>query len=140
MSAIRHQISIDASSRSVWAALTTEAGVKAWWADQARLDAREGGRIVVTTQIGEEAVEQAGIFHIVKPTRQLEIAWDAAGKAPTRGARTQLQVGRRDGETKVHVVISGGAGMDDPEAHAAVDAFWKEAMLRLRRHLEATDG
>ncbi|MCB9665569.1 MAG: SRPBCC domain-containing protein [Alphaproteobacteria bacterium] len=137
MSAIRHQVSVDASSRTVWTALTTEAGVTGWWAETARIDARDGGRIVLSTRIGDALVEERGIFHQVRPTRTLEITWDSVGTSPTRGAKLQLQVGRGDGETKVHVVLSGGEGLEDEETRAQVDEFWKGALLRLRDVLEA---
>lgn len=139
MSAIRHQISLEASSRTVWAALTTEAGVTSWWAEEARVDARDGGRIVLKTRMGDDLVEERGLFHKVQPTRALEITWDGVGTSPTRGARLQLQVGRGDGETKVHVVLAGGEGLADEANRELADTFWKAALLRLRERLESTD-
>ena len=50
MSAIRHQINIAAPIRTVWTALTTADGLMSWWADEARIDPRPGGRVVVTTE------------------------------------------------------------------------------------------
>ena len=47
MATVRQQIHIDASSRTVWTALTTEEGLLTWWATEARLDPRSGGRFVV---------------------------------------------------------------------------------------------
>lgn len=133
MSSVRQQITIEASSRAVWAALTTEDGVKAWWADEARIDPRVGGRFVIARGEGEERVENRGIFHIIKPTRAIEIHFDGG---VLKGATLQFQVGRGDGETKVHAVISGGAAIADEEQRPGIEAFWKDAMLALRAHFE----
>lgn len=137
MSTVRQQIVVDASSRAVWSALTTVEGISAWWGRAERCEPRDGGRLVVVEGEGDDAAERRGSFLSVKPTRAIEIVWDGVGKADDKGTRLQFQIGRQDGETKVHVVQSGGALHDDEALSEVVDARWKAALLRLRSHLEA---
>jgi uncharacterized protein YndB with AHSA1/START domain len=137
MIAIRKQIHIDAAPRAVWRALTTTDGALAWWADEVRIDAREGGRIVLTYGEGEEAISLRGVFHKVQPTRAIEIKWDSTGSAPARGARLQFRIGRGDGETRLHIVLSGGEGLsDDEEAWQAASDDWETRLKVLRSGLE----
>jgi uncharacterized protein YndB with AHSA1/START domain len=135
MGTVRQQITIEASPRQVWNAFTTEAGVKAWWAEEARVDARDGGRLVLARGEGEGRVEERGSFHKVQPTREIEVAWEVGTTGPSRGTRLQVLLGRSDAEAKVHVVAT-GAALDDDAAREALDAFWKERLHALRKHLE----
>jgi uncharacterized protein YndB with AHSA1/START domain len=136
MASVRQQITIEASSRAVWNAMTTEAGVKRWWADEVRIDAREGGRIVLTLPVADGTAESVrGVFHQVAPTRVLEVTWDGGA---WKGSRLQFQVGRGEGETKLHVVHTLPEDPErDPAFDAALDTYWKEALARLRGTLES---
>jgi uncharacterized protein YndB with AHSA1/START domain len=135
MATVRQQITIEASSRAVWNAITTEEGVRRWWSDEVRLDPREGGRVVIALpEVEGERPSARGIFLQVTPTRAVEITWDGGA---WKGGRLQFQVGRGEGETKLHVVHT---TPDDPERDpiedAKLDRFWKDALKRLREALE----
>ena len=134
---IRQQINIAASSRTVWNALTTAEGWKQWWADEARLEARSGGRIVLTVE-GEdgEPVEERGVFHEVRPTRRIEIAWDATSPARTKGTRVQFTVSLDGEETRLALVHSGGGILDDEEGRAELERDWRSGLRALRASLE----
>lgn len=137
MPAIRQQINIAASPRAVWRALTTPEGLTAWWADEARVDARTGGRVVLKhAEGGGEQVEERGIFLDFSPTRKLEIAWDASRDASPRASRVQFQVARDGDETRVSVVLSGGEALDDDAAHEALNRDWRASLKALRASLE----
>lgn len=138
MPAIRRTINIAAAPREVWKFLTTADGIKSWWADDARVDAREGGRIVLTAE-GDDGkpVEERGIFHEVRPTRKIEIAWDNNSPAPTKGTRIEFQVAKDGDETQVNLVHSGGGPLDDEEQREALDDSWRQALTALRDALEA---
>lgn len=137
MAAIRQQINIAASIRSVWNALTTKKGLEAWWADEARVDPSVGGRLVITTEDDEgNAIEERGMFHKIRPTREIEIAWDSSSPAPTKGTRIVFQVARDGDETRVRVVHSGGGVLNDEEARGALDKWWRRQLRMLRRDLE----
>ncbi len=134
MSTIRRQVSIDASSRTIWQALTTPDGLRAWLVDEARVDARPGGRLVVKLK-GQEA-EDVGLIHVYRPTGRLEIHWDKAAAGPWSGGRTAFQIAVDGGETVVNVQHLNPA-FEDVAVRAVVDSGWKDALLRLRDGLEA---
>lgn len=138
MPAVRQQINIAASPRTVWNALTTEDGVKGWWADEARLDSRAGGRIVLTVE-GDDGgpIEERGVFHEIRPIRRIEIAWDKAGKAPSAGTRLEFQIARDGDETRLSLVHSGSA-LDDEERRTRIDDDWRRALRALRDALETS--
>lgn len=137
MAAIRHQINIAVPVRTVWNALTTESGLVSWWADKARVDARPGGRIVLQRAGAEGETEERGIFHELRPTRRIEIAWDTNSPGPSRGTRVAFQVARDGDETRVALVHSGGGALDEDESRAALESEWKDRLNKLRAALEA---
>lgn len=141
MAAIRQQINIAAPLRAVWNMLVSAEGWKAWWADEARVESRPGGRIVlVSTGSDGNPVEERGIFHEMRPTRKLEIAWDATSPAPTRGTRLQFTFSRDGDETRLALVHSGGGVLDDEAARDALDREWRDALRSLRQTLETPAG
>lgn len=137
MAAIRQQINVAANARTVWKALTTEEGVTSWWVDTARIDARPGGRIVLHSE-GDDGtpVEERGMFHEVRPTRKIEIAWDSTSPAPTKGTRIEFQVARDGDETRVSVVHSGAGILDDETGRKTLEDSWRQALQSLRDSLE----
>ena len=137
MAAVRQQINIAAGPRKVWRAFTTAEGLCSWWADEARVEAREGGRIVVTTEGDDgEPQEERGLFHVLRPTRRIEIAWDKNAKVPTAGTRIAVQVARDGDETRVSIVHSGTAVDEDEELRDTLDGDWRRALRALRSSLE----
>jgi uncharacterized protein YndB with AHSA1/START domain len=137
MAAIRQQINIAAPLRAVWTSLTTADGWCAFWADEARVDGREGGRIVLVTE-GDDGspVEERGIFHEFKPTRKLEIAWDTTSPARTKGTRLEFTVSRDKDETRLALVHSGTGILEDEALRAELDKDWRTALKALREALE----
>ena len=137
MPSIRQQLNIAAPPRSVWNAITTAEGLTSWWVDEARIDAREGGRIVLVSEGDDgEPVEERGLVHTCRPTRKFEIAWDSTSPAPTKGTRIQFQVARDGRETRISIIHSGGGILDDEEQWPELDRGWKLALKALRRSLE----
>lgn len=137
MPAIRQQINIATSPRVVWRALTTADGLTSWWVDEARVDPRKGGKIVLLSEDDDgEPLEERGVFLEVRPTRKLEIAWDSVGKAITKGSRVQFQLARDGDETRVLVLHQGGEALEDPETHEALNKGWRSALRALRSALE----
>ncbi len=137
MPSIRRQINIDASPRQVWRAITTTAGWTSWYADEARVDARKGGRITLTTLDDDgEPVDEVGIFLAFRPIRKMEVSWDSASPAATKGTRLSFQVARDGDETRLSLVHSGGGVLDDEDARAELEREWRQAFIALRDHLE----
>ena len=137
MPSVRQQINIDAPPRTVWKAITTAAGVTSWWVDEARIDDRKGGLIVLTAEGDDGPVEERGMFHEFRPTRKVEIVWDSNSPAPTKGTRIEFIVAKDGEETRVIVVHSGGGILDDEEAYAELDKSWRQALKSLRSSLES---
>jgi len=136
MASVRQQINIAASPRAVWRQLTTAEGLQAWWADEARVDANSGGRVVLESEGDDgEMCEERGIFLEHRPTRRLEIKWDSSSPAPTAGSRVRFQVARDGEETRV-AVIHTGAFLDDDEVLGRYDKEWRSALKALRGSLE----
>lgn len=139
MAAIRHQINIDAPLRKVWKALTTVEGVTSWWVDEARLDAQSGGRIVLVSEDDDgNPLEEVGIFVSVRPTRKIEIKWDNVGSTLTKGTTVTFQLARFREETRVSVVHTGAAILEDEELASTLHKDWKGALSALRTSLEGT--
>ena len=137
MSSIRQQINIAAGQRAVWRALTTAEGLMGWWADEARVDSRAGGRVVVVTEGDDgEPVEEVGTFHKLRPVRTIEIHWDSSSPAPTKGTRILFQVARDKDETRVVMTHSGGGILNDEEARSQLEVEWRRALKGLRSSLE----
>ena len=137
MAAIRHQINIDAPLRTVWTALTTVKGVTSWWVDDARIDAQNGGRIVLVSEDDDgNPLEEVGIFVSIRPTRKIEIKWDNVGSSPTKGTTITFQLARFREETRVSVVHTGGAIIEDEELATTLHKEWKSALSALRSSLE----
>lgn len=131
---IRRQISIAATPRTVWNALTTPEGL-GWLGADARVDARPGGRITLKVTAGAEPVEETGIFHVFRPTAKLEVTWDKFSKGPWKSMLTQVQVVRDGSETVLNVQHIGDA-LTDAAVREEIDAGWKRALLKLRDSLE----
>lgn len=137
MPSIRHQVNIAAPQRSVWRALTTSEGLASWWADEARADPREGGRVVITTEDDEgNPLQEIGTFVEFRPVRKVAIKWDRASPADTRGTTIEFQVARDGEETRVSMVHSGGGPLDDEDVRKRMEREWKGALRGLRSALE----
>ena len=139
MPAIRRQVHIAATPRAVWRALTTADGLASWWVDEARFDARKGGRVVFKTtgDDGEDA-EDRGMIHTWRPTSHLEVAFDRSSSTELRGSRVAFQVARDGDETLLTLVHSGGEILDDDEGRARLDKEWRQAFLALQDMLDAS--
>lgn len=136
MPSVRQQINIAASPRSVWKQLTTAEGLSSWWADEARVDATQGGRLVLTSEDDDgEPLEERGTFIEARPTRRLEIKWDPGSPGPTAGSRVKFQLARDGDETRVSLIHS-GAFLDEEEVFTRFDKEWKSALKALRSSLE----
>lgn len=138
MAAIRRQINISASPRTVWRALTTSEGLASWYADTARVDPRQGGKVVLQSEDDEgNPVEERGSFLELRPVRKIEIKWDNTSAAATAGTRVEFQVARDGDETRVILVHSGQAALEDEAGREALDRMWRQALNALRDSLES---
>ncbi len=135
MGTVRQQVGIVAGTRDVWRALTTGEGVARWWATEARVDARDGGLIVLVEEDAEGRREQRGLFHEVRPVRKIELALDHRGGGPDATSRVCFTVARDGDETRVAMTAS-AAAWDDEAVRQAADQRWKVRLEKLRGVLE----
>jgi uncharacterized protein YndB with AHSA1/START domain len=137
VASIRRQINIDATPRAVWEALTTAEGWLGWYADEARLDPRKGGRVTLVTEgLDGEPVTEVGLILTWRPSSRLEIAWDSNSPAPTKGTTLSFQIARDGEETRVALVHSGGGILEEEEERESLEKEWKQAFLALRAVFE----
>jgi len=137
MAAIRRQINIHASTRTIWRALTTPEGWCSWYADEARIDPRAGGRVVLVSEGDDgEPVEESGVVLACRPTSRLEIRWDSRSRAPTRGGQLVFKIARDGDTSRLSLIYSGGEVLDDEETRASLDKGWRQALSALRGYLE----
>jgi uncharacterized protein YndB with AHSA1/START domain len=135
MSTIRRQISIEASPRAIWAALTTAEGLKSWLADEATVIASVAGRFSITVEGDDGPLTETGRFHTVRPTSTLELHFDKFSPGPWKGTALTFTTAREGAQTVVNLVHS-GANFDDAAVAKQVDEDWRRALLSLRDGLE----
>ena len=137
MPSIRRQILVTAAPRQVWAALTTSDGLSQWLVDEARVDGRKGGRVVLGSEDDDgNPTEDRGIIHKWRPTSHLEITFDTVGRGPLKGTRLAFQVALDGGETRISLVHSGTL-LDDPEENERLAKEWRQAMKALQSMLDS---
>ncbi len=136
MAAIRRHVYIANGARAVWRALTTAEGLEKWLAEDARVDARKGGRVVLAGSDLDPEHDVVGLIHTWRPTSKLEISWDNIGASETKGSTVAFQVARDGEETRVSIVHSGGEALEDPERRVKLDRAWKIALETLQALLD----
>jgi len=137
MPSLRRQIMVTAPPRKVWAAITTGDGLASWLVDEARVDGRKGGGVVMISEDDDgNPTEDRGLIHKWRPTSHLEITFDTVGKGPLKGTRLAFQVALDGGETRISLVHSGPL-LDDPDEHARLEKEWRQAFGTLQALLDA---
>ena len=136
MPAIRRQIHIACSPRAAWRALTTPEGLEKWLADDARVDGRKGGRVVLSGTSFDDEYEASGIVHTWRPTAKFEVSWDNIGQFQGKGSHFSFQIARDGDETRLSIVHSGGEALEDEERRATMTEVWKEAFETLQALLD----
>lgn len=139
MASIRRNINIDAPPRVVWTAVTSAEGLNSWYSDDARVDGRKGGRVVLVGEDDDgEPVEEVGTILTWRPTSKFEIRWDGNSPAATKGTTVTFSIARDGDETRVGLVHGGnGDVLQDEDARSELDRTWKFALKALRDHLES---
>ena len=134
MPAIRNNVAIAASPRTVWRALTTAEGLEKWLADEARIQGREGGQVSLVI----DGVEQRGMIHRWRPISHVEFHFNR-GDYPGSGSRLAFRVVRDRGDTVVTVVQDGSPDLDDPELREQLSARLQGALEALQGWLDGID-
>ncbi len=135
MPTVRRQISVEASPRAIWAALTTPDGLKSWLADDATVIASPAGRVSITVEGDEGPLTETGRFHTVRPTSKLEIHFDKFSPGPWKSTALTWTLAREGNQTVVNLVHTGDS-FDDAAVFKEVDDAWRRALVALRDGLE----
>lgn len=140
MASVRQQINVAVGPRALWRAFTTADGLASWWVDSGRIDAKEGGRVVLDTEDDEgNTLQECGIIRVYRPTRALEFTFDRAPETPWAGSTVKVALARDGADTRVVIVHSGKSETFTDEAKRdALVREWRGALRSLRGALEAS--
>lgn len=136
--AVRAEVIVDAPIEQVWAAWTTEEGVKAFFAPACRIDLRVDGAYEMyfrpEAPPGQRGGEGLRLLQ-VDPPRRLAFTWNAPPEQPrVRGQRTMVTLdfeSLEGGRTRVRLAHVGwGHGAEWDESFRYFDHAWKEVVMR----------
>jgi uncharacterized protein YndB with AHSA1/START domain len=129
---VRRSVELDAAPAVVWDALTEDALLGEWLADEVELEAEPGGEIVCRYADGEE---RRGEVELVEEAERLAWSWRRDGGEPSRvelvldavADRTRLTV--IETSTVFETVPFGASG---PLLLAGAGSTWGPPLARLR--------
>lgn len=134
---IRGEVVVDATLDEVWEALTTEAGIRSFFAPAGNVDLRVDGPYEILfdpdAPPGERGAEGMRVLAF-QPKTMLAFTWNAPPHLPeVRGQLTHVLIRlrrREDGRTQVTLVHSGwGEGGQWDEAFAYFERAWGDIVL-----------
>jgi uncharacterized protein YndB with AHSA1/START domain len=132
---VTRSVDLDAAPAEVWDALTEEALLREWLADEVELDAEPGGEILCRYADGEE---RRGEVELVEEAERLAWSWWRDGdEGPSR---VELVLDALDAGTRLTVIetapvlTTGGRGVPGPLLGAAPSGSfaWSAPLARLR--------
>jgi uncharacterized protein YndB with AHSA1/START domain len=131
MAEIKHQISIDAAAKEVYAALASQAGLRSWWTADAKSDGKVGGK----AEFGFE--RRRVVFHM-KIERLVPgklVVWSCRSDyAAWNGTRLTWRLAREGGATVLRFTHSGWTSSGD--SYRTCNTTWGALMYRLKDYLE----
>ena len=135
--------SIPAGIDSVWAAWTTDGGVRGFFAPDSRVEAEPGGRYELYFALempeGQRGSEGCVVVAADRP-RRLEVTWNFPPSLPTiRDERTRVIIELRDNDPDTAVTLRHTGFADGPEwaeGRAYFDRAWDTVLGRLRERFE----
>lgn len=127
-----------APASALWHALTDPAGLVAWHAQQAHVEARVGGRYSVRSRLF--GAREAHI-DLIEPMRRLRLIYDPAPSWPPLEDTAVVEdfvIDERRGKRVLRVLGSGVPTAPDWDLwHRRLQAGWAVAFAQLARRLEA---
>jgi len=131
MAALKHQIAIKSSPDKVYAALTTEAGLRQWWTVDVKAEDKAGGK----AEFGFH--KRATVFRmaIEKLNPGREVVWSCRGDNPEwAGTRLTWNISSENAMSVLRFTHSGWKTAS--ELYAICNSSWGELMHRLRDYVE----
>jgi len=131
MAELKHQIGIKSSPEKVYAALTTQAGLRRWWTADATTEERIGGK----AEFGFD--KRATVFRMkienLNPGK--EVLWSCHGDNPEwSGTKLTWSISGEKGMSVLRFTHSGWKAAT--EFFAICNSSWGELMHRLRDYAE----
>jgi uncharacterized protein YndB with AHSA1/START domain len=129
---IMHLIHLDASPATVFNAISTAAGIRRWWTDDAEIESRKGGAGQVRFY-GSSKVTDLSVRDIARPSR---LVWDVPASFRPEWINTEIIFDlTADGEgTKLLFSHRGYPSAD--EAYALCTTGWGIYLGRLKALVE----
>ncbi len=128
---LTHQIPIKAAPEKVYAALTTEEGLRGWWTADSKADDRVGGK-------AEFGFDKRGtVFHmtidVVQPPRV--VVWSCSGDDPEwKGTTLTWNITAEADVTVLRFTHAHWKAVT--EFYATCNSSWGELMYRLKDYVE----
>jgi len=131
MAEIKHQIAIKASPQKVYAALATQAGLRAWWTADTTADEKVGGR----AEFGFEKRGTVFRMNIDKLEPGKRVVWSCHGDHKEwNGTVLSWQLSPQNGGTTLRFSQTGWKEIND--FCATCNSTWGELMYRLKDYVE----
>ena len=131
MTELRHQIDIAAEPEKVYAALTTEVGLRGWWTADSKTDQKVGGK----AEFGFD--KRAIVFRmkIEKLEPGKSVVWSCHGDQPEWNGTKLTWTLEKDGKETI-VRFNHGGWKAATAMFAICNSSWGELMYRLKNYVE----
>jgi uncharacterized protein YndB with AHSA1/START domain len=123
---VTRSVELDAAPAEVWDALTEDALLGEWLADEVELEAEPGGEIVCRYADGEE---RRGEVELVEEAERLAWSWRRDGAATSR---VELVLDAVADRTRLTIVETAPLRANGPLLLAGAGATWGLPLVRLR--------
>jgi uncharacterized protein YndB with AHSA1/START domain len=131
MAELRHQIPINAAPEKVYAALSTQAGLRGWWTLDATADEKVGGK----AEFGFDNRQTIFRMKIEKLEPGKQVVWSCQGEQPEWIGTVLTWDIRREGNITMLRFTQGG-WKSTSEMYAMCNSSWGELVHRLRDYAE----
>ncbi len=131
MAEIRHFVPIETTPEKVYAALTTEPGLRSWWTADTKTEPSVGGG----AEFGFDRREAVFRMKIEQLEAAKRVVWSCHGDHPGwAGTRLTWEIEPAGATTNLRFVHSGWREITD--FAAGCNSTWGELMYRLKDYLE----
>ena len=137
---IQRSIVVEATPEKVWAALTTEDGIKGWFGDIVEIDLKPGGEAVFGWSDFESSSQ--AVIEVVEPHTRFAYRWAAQDTSVEEGPASLVEflIDVDETGTRITVVETGFASFpeDTRDYHFEENTKgWKSEMDDLAAYLES---
>lgn len=131
MAEIKHQIPILATPDKVYAALTTQGGLRGWWTADVTIDGKVGGK----AEFGFDKRQMVFRMKIEKLEPGRQVVWSCYGDHPEwAGTMLTWTMAREGDPTMLRFTHSGWKSVSD--FCATCNSSWGELMYRIKDYVE----